>query len=222
MFKKTVVLSVAVALILLGLYVDPSAAQSNVTSVSKRGALLVWPKIEVSDTTDTIIMIGNDGASNVTLKCYWMDKTQAAWDFEIELTAFQPVWFSARDGYGTYDVSQFGLNPTATDPEYPLRKASSSAGRLPFQSPLRAPWSGCGNTTTCMGMPSSSKAYLTLGLSSIMHGHFSSIPTPVTPEAGIWISMVMNMTIALPISFITSSLTTPPSLTASQPSAILL
>lgn len=117
MFKKTVVLSVAVALIMLGLFVDPSAAQ--VTSVSKRGSLLIWPKIVTSTdegsgrpTTDTIVMIGNDAARAVTLKCYWMDKSQNAWDFEIELTAYQPIWFSAKDGWGSVDVSQFGDNQT--------------------------------------------------------------------------------------------------------------
>jgi len=108
MFKKTVIFSLAVALILLGLYVDPSAAQNNVTSVSKRGSLLEFPKITTSATSDTIIMIGNDAAKAVTLKCYWMDSSQAAWDFEIYLTANQPIWFSAKTGYGSVDVSQFG------------------------------------------------------------------------------------------------------------------
>jgi len=116
MFKKTVVLSVVVALMLLGLFVDPSAAQS-VTSVSKRGSLLEFPKITTStkigtNVTDTIVMIGNDAATGVTIKCYWMDKTQAAWDFEIFVTAYQPVWFSAKSGFGSVWVSQFGDNNT--------------------------------------------------------------------------------------------------------------
>jgi hypothetical protein len=109
MFKKSVVISVAVALILLGLYVAPSSAQ-NVASTSKRGSLLVWPMIKTGDFLDTIITIGNDSSKSVILKCYWMDKTQAAWDFEIELTPYQPVWFSAKTGWGTFwgGVSQFG------------------------------------------------------------------------------------------------------------------
>jgi hypothetical protein len=116
MFKKTVVLSVAVALVMLGLFVDPSAAQS-VTSVSKRGSLLVWPKINTDSgkfgtTTDTIIMIGNDAAKAVTLKCYWMDSSQASWDFELELTPYQPIWFSAKTGWGTRPVSELGDNKT--------------------------------------------------------------------------------------------------------------
>ncbi len=71
MFKKTVVLSVVVALMLLGLFVDPSAAQS-VASTSKRGSLLEWPKINTDSgkfgtITDTVIMIGNDAATGVTV-----------------------------------------------------------------------------------------------------------------------------------------------------------
>jgi hypothetical protein len=112
MFKKTVVLSVAVALILLGLFVDPSAAQNNVTSTSKRGSLLVWPKIATSGNLDTIIMIGNDAASGTTIKCYWMDDGQNTWDFEVALTAYQPAWFSAKTGNGSKGVSEFGTGVT--------------------------------------------------------------------------------------------------------------
>jgi len=103
MFKKTVVLSVVVALMVLGLFVDPSAAQT-LTNVSKKGSLLVFPKINTLDTaldtTDTIIMMGNDSARDVLVKCYWMDSTQAAWDFEITLTKNQPIYFSAKTGRG--------------------------------------------------------------------------------------------------------------------------
>jgi len=136
MFKKSVILTVAVALILLGLYVDPSAAQ-NVTSTSKRGSLLIWPKITTSTdygsgrpTIDTIVMIGNDAAKPVTLKCYWMDKTQAAWDFEIELTQYQPVWFSAKTGWGTVDVSQFGDNNTGELKCWAITIPDAPAGAL--------------------------------------------------------------------------------------------
>jgi len=114
MFKKTVVLSVAVALIMLGLIVDPSAAQ--VTSVSKRGSYVALPLIKTftSPTTDfdTIVTIGNDAASGTWVKCYWMDSDQNAWDFEFYLTANQPAWFSAKSGLGSKDVSEFGDNKT--------------------------------------------------------------------------------------------------------------
>jgi len=120
MFKKTVVLSVAVALIMLGLFVDPSAAQ--VTSVSKRGSFFVLPKINtwtnggglsVAPTIDTIVTIGNDGATGTWVKCYWMDSDQYAWDFEFFITANQPVWFSAKTGEGNaLGISEFGDNKT--------------------------------------------------------------------------------------------------------------
>jgi len=109
MYKKTVVFSVIFALMLLGLYVGPSAAaQNDVASVSKRGSLLVFPKIRTVDGFDTIITIGNDGGSSVWIKCYWMDEYQKAWDFEVPLTANQPIWFSAKTGNGSKAVSEFG------------------------------------------------------------------------------------------------------------------
>jgi len=108
MFKKTVVLSVVVALMLLGLFVDPSAAQNKVTDVSKRGSLLIFPKINTTAGIDTIIMLGNDAAKAVTVKCYWMDSYQVAWDFELDLTPYQPVWFSAKTGVGTLGINEFG------------------------------------------------------------------------------------------------------------------
>jgi hypothetical protein len=57
-------------------------------------------------------MIGNDGAKSQTIKCYWMDKDQVPYDFELTLTAYQPIWFSALTGWGTYDVPPFGDNAT--------------------------------------------------------------------------------------------------------------
>jgi hypothetical protein len=109
MFRKTVVFSVAVALLLLGLYVDPSAAvQPNVTSVSKKGSLVVLPSIITVEGFDTIVTIGNDAGSPVWIKCYWMDQYQKAWDFEVPLTANQSIWFSAKTGAGTKPISEFG------------------------------------------------------------------------------------------------------------------
>jgi len=113
MFKKAVILSVAVALITLGLFVDPLAAQ--VTNVSKRGSLLIFPKINTftspNRNIDTIILIGNDGASDTRVKCYWMDSTQAAWDLEFDLTAWESVWFSAKTGVGSKGIpNEFGDN----------------------------------------------------------------------------------------------------------------
>jgi len=111
MFKKTVLCGLAIALILMGLYVDPSAAQqSSVAQISKKGSLLVFPMIRTVGDFDTIISIGNDGASSVWIKCYWMDSDQETWDFEVNLTANQPFWFSAKTGNGSKNVSEFGAD----------------------------------------------------------------------------------------------------------------
>jgi len=108
MFKKTLVLSLAIAVMLLGLFVGSSAAQNNVASVSKRGSFFVLPKIDTTNGKDTIVMIGNDAAAGVRIKCYWMDDWQYTWDFEVDLTAYQPLWFSAKTGVGSKSISQFG------------------------------------------------------------------------------------------------------------------
>jgi hypothetical protein len=109
MFKKMGVLSVAVALIIvLGLCTTPCSAQSNVANVSKKGSLLIFPKILTIKGIDTIITIGNDYPAAVSVKCYWMDSDQKSWDFVFPLTANQPVWFRASDGTGSIDVAGFG------------------------------------------------------------------------------------------------------------------
>jgi hypothetical protein len=41
-----------------------------------------------------------------------MDSDQNAWDFEFQLTANQPAWFSAKTGQGSKDISEFGDNKT--------------------------------------------------------------------------------------------------------------
>ena len=99
MFKKTLVLSVAVALVLMGLCSVASAAQ-NVANTSQKGSLLIWPSITTEDGWDTIIMIGNDNTAGTTIKCLWMDWWQSVWNFEFPITANQPVWFKASDGSG--------------------------------------------------------------------------------------------------------------------------
>jgi len=115
MFKKTVVFSAVVALMLLGLFVDPSAAQqnNNVTKVDKRGSFLVFPLIKtgaLGAVDDTIIKIGNDSGLAVTVKCYWMDNNQTTYDLEFPLTGYQAAWFSAKTGVGSKSVNQFGEN----------------------------------------------------------------------------------------------------------------
>jgi len=99
MFKKTLVLSMAVMLMLVGLCSVASAAQ-NVANTSQKGSLLIWPKILTERGWDTIIMIGNDNTVGTTVKCLWMNEWQDVWNFEFPITMNQPVWFRASDGIG--------------------------------------------------------------------------------------------------------------------------
>jgi hypothetical protein len=112
--RKFLLVSLSFVLLLGGMAGVASAAQQNVASVSQKGSLLVFPVVLTQSTigTDTIITIGNDGASPVTVKCYWMNTDQEVSDFEFQLTANQPVWFSALTGEGSIAVSQFGDNET--------------------------------------------------------------------------------------------------------------
>jgi hypothetical protein len=129
MAKNRMLVSLAMVVILVGMVGVSAEAQQNVASVSKKGSLLVFPSIYTGngEDWDTIVTIGNDGGSAVSVKCYWMDFDQNTWDFEFRITPNQPVWFSAKTGLGSIDVSQFGaqtsgelkcwaVDPT-TDPE---------------------------------------------------------------------------------------------------------
>jgi len=110
MFKKTLVFSMAVVLVLMGLCSVASAAQ-NVANTSQKGSLLFFPKIATYDGWDTIIMIGNDNTVGTTIKCLWMDAYQNVWNFEFPITANQPIWFKASDGIGgpgNNDINAFG------------------------------------------------------------------------------------------------------------------
>jgi len=113
MFRKMMLFSLVVALVLMGLCSMASAAQ-NVTNTSQKGSLLIFPKIDTSAIgesgfyRDTIVMIGNDYFTEVWLKCYWVNAAQEIEDFMFRLTPNQPVWFRASDGAGTgyYDDIQ--------------------------------------------------------------------------------------------------------------------
>jgi hypothetical protein len=112
MFKKTLVLTMAVVLMLMGLCSVASAAQ-NVANTSQKGSLLIWPAIVTVDGFDTIIVIGNDNTAGTTIKCLWMDWWQSVWNFEFPITANQPVWFKASDGTGgpsSNGVNGFGYD----------------------------------------------------------------------------------------------------------------
>jgi hypothetical protein len=108
MSGKRRVLLAAVALIIIGLCSTPCLALNNVGSASKKGSLLIFPKILTIPGVDTIITLGNDYPNSVLVKCYWMDNTQRSWDFAFRLTPYQPVWFAASTGIGSVEVAGFG------------------------------------------------------------------------------------------------------------------
>jgi hypothetical protein len=125
MFKKTLVLSLAVALMLVGLCTVASAAQ-NVTNVSQKGSLLIFPKIDTTPIPvspyyrDTIVMIGNDYFTEVWIKCYWVNWDQEIQDFMFRLTPNQPVWFRASDGAGTGSQDDPSVSfPVTVPPFFP-------------------------------------------------------------------------------------------------------
>jgi hypothetical protein len=87
-------------------------AAPNVTNVTQKGSLLIWPDIRVDSdgvegTWDTLIRIQNDGGSDVDLICYWMDGNKNKVDFIITITRNQPIWFNAWTGNGTQQVNRF-------------------------------------------------------------------------------------------------------------------
>jgi hypothetical protein len=92
-------------------------AAPNVTNVTQKGSLLIWPDIRVDNDGDfiqgvatpvnTLIRIQNDGSQDVDVKCYWMDGNKNRVDFTIPLTRNQPAWIDARTGAGTFFVNAF-------------------------------------------------------------------------------------------------------------------
>lgn len=120
MFKRTLVFTLAAALVLVGLTSLAPAAQ-NVANTSQKGSLLVFPKIDTSydesgySSRDTIVMIANDYFQEVWIKCYWMNSDQEIQDFMFRLTPNQPVWIRASDGYGTgyYDAVSYPITVPA-------------------------------------------------------------------------------------------------------------
>jgi len=110
MVKKLALASLAVVLVFT--MVSLASAAPNVTNTNHKGSLLVYPKIVVFDNesttadveVDTYVFIGNDQTSGVYVKCYWMDNAQQIQDFQFYLTASQPAFFRASDGWGSPDI----------------------------------------------------------------------------------------------------------------------
>lgn len=78
-------------------------AGPNVANVTQQGSVLVFPKIDLSGDRDTLISISNGNNLPVYIKCYWMDKNQDWQDFMFQLTAYQPIKFSAKFGVNLFE-----------------------------------------------------------------------------------------------------------------------
>ncbi|ADJ28895.1 hypothetical protein [Nitrosococcus watsonii] len=131
MKHTTLMMSAVVAASML----STSALALDRANTSEKGSLLVFPKIDVSGERNTIIRLQNDYSDSVSLKCYWKNGTKHFADFQIKLTKFQPIWLSARDGNGTYQVPPF---PTATNQRY-LDKIGLSGGEHATPSKVSLP-----------------------------------------------------------------------------------
>jgi hypothetical protein len=131
MFKKTLVFSLAIVWLLVGVCTIASAAQ-NVGNTSQKGSVLIFPKIDTTtddnNARDTIIQLSNDYPYGVMVKCYWVDSDQTIQDFMFLITITQPVWFRASDGLGT--ASAPGNKDASTNPMTVPPFFSNSVGEL--------------------------------------------------------------------------------------------
>lgn len=88
--------------------VSTALGAQNVANTNQKGSLLVFPRIDIRNSMDTVIQINNDYEA-VKLKCFWYMRLQQAAEFELEIPRSGLVWFSARTGVGTI-ASQFPVN----------------------------------------------------------------------------------------------------------------
>jgi hypothetical protein len=153
MFKKTVVFSLAVVWLLVGVCTIASAAQ-NVGNTSQKGSVLIFPKIvnfvNDNNATDTIIQISNDYSRGVMVKCYWVDSDQQIQDFMFLVTITQPVWFRASDGLGTgsYWGDPDASNEMTVPPFFPNSVGELKCWAVNFEGASQINWNHLYGTAT--------------------------------------------------------------------------
>jgi len=92
-------LFVAIALLFsIGMVSAAMAQQNPVGNTNQQGSVLIFPKIDVTGATDTLVSLSNGNDEAVEVECYWVDSLQVPHDFMFSLTANQPIVFSARTG----------------------------------------------------------------------------------------------------------------------------
>jgi hypothetical protein len=118
-------------------------AAPNVTNVSQKGSLLIFPDVRIDDEWNTVIRIQNDGNLAVDVLCYWMDGNKNRVDFRFSITKTQAVWFDARSGSGTYQVNKFPqVKANGKDNPYLVSpgKTESTDGAEPYLQGMLICW----------------------------------------------------------------------------------
>ena len=131
MKRKTLGIAVAVA---IGVLSTSAFAITPFGNNSNKGSALIYSRIEVGSSTDTLITLTNDSAGPVRLKCYYATSDEIPTpytgtlagarsykhklDFTIDLTHNQPVSWWASSGYAAQESAKvdqvappFGIYP---------------------------------------------------------------------------------------------------------------
>jgi len=154
MFRKTLVLSLAIVWLLVGACTIASAAQ-NVGNTSQKGSVLIFPKIDTTwddnNARDTIIQISNDYPRGVMVKCYWVDSDQTIQDFMFLVTITQPVWFRASDGLGTASYNNdVSTNPMTVPPFFTNSVGELKCWAVNFEGTSQINWNHLYGTATVL------------------------------------------------------------------------
>lgn len=104
--RRYIIAALVTAFMMVAASPDGSAQISGAADTSKEGSLLIWPKIQTDNGTETYILLTNNSSNKVCVKCYWEVKqarTNPAGpcllsDFAMRLSARNSVMFRASDG----------------------------------------------------------------------------------------------------------------------------
>jgi hypothetical protein len=109
----------------IGMVSVASAQPAAVGNTSQQGSVLIFPKIDVTGSTDTLISLSNGNSAAVNVECYWVDSTQYPNDFMFTLTPNQPIVFDAKLGLCIDAIDQ---PAPVTIPPFPTN--NSTVGEL--------------------------------------------------------------------------------------------
>ncbi|MGE3842874.1 MAG: hypothetical protein AB7I50_14965 [Vicinamibacterales bacterium] len=136
------------------------AAAPNVTNVTQKGSLLIFPDTGFNPVTHTLVRIQNDGSGDVDVKCFWLDDNKNRVDFQVAITANQAIWFDMETGNGTYQVNHAATsaangftpgnqNPFNNNPGYgPSNQALLACWAIDAGSQNQIKWNHLSGTAT--------------------------------------------------------------------------